>query len=145
MIAKKLSLTEVQKFHGDLLIRIMEEIKAEKKKISPEKIEWAYSYELVSDTDSSKGSISDARELGRHVDRKIRKAKLQRIQNILYKKAKGDRPEEINETLKNFFSNVIALSLFVKADKFERYYKIEKTSLFESKIKENIESGDFVY
>jgi len=149
MIKIPLSSTEVKKFHNILFERALEELRksdTKHKKAKPDKIEWCYSYEVVSDH-----AAADARVLRKDVDQKIRKAKLDRLADVskaaAWKKAAPPKPstESISQHMKNFFDNVITLSLMMKVENYERFYTIEKTSLFESKIKEDIESGTFVF
>ena len=150
MIAKKLTFDEVQKFHKDLAVRIMDELRASDSKFKnskPEKIEWAYSYEAVAD------EPADVRDVRRHVDRKIRLNKLLRLKAIAQKQKKVSADvEEVNQNMKDFFNKIMNLSLSVKigdtlSDKnlYERFYKVEKTSLFESKIKEDMNTGNFIF
>lgn len=149
MIKIPLSSTEVKKFHNILFERALEELRksdTKHKKAKTDKIEWCYSYEVVSDH-----AAADARVLRKDVDQKIRKAKLDRLSDVskaaAWKKAAPPKQstEAISQHMKSFFDNVITLSLMMKVENYERFYTIEKTSLFESKIKEDIESGTFVF
>jgi len=147
MIAKKLTFDEVKKFHNDLSIRVLDELRSSDSKyknIKPEKIEWSYSYEAVSE------EPEDVRDVRKHIDRKIRKSKLLRLKAVSQKQKRVIDVEDLNIKLKEFFGKILNLSLMVKigdnlSDKnlYERFYKVEKTSLFESKIKEDLSTGNF--
>jgi len=155
MVTIPLTFDEAKKFHADVVEKVLLELKkseSKHKNAKPDKIQWAYSYELVS-AHADGVQDTDAREMRRSVDRKIRLAKLKHLNEVekanSWKKAKPTvevkSTDEINREIQTFFSNVITLSLMMKIDNYERFYKIEKTSLFESKIKEDIEHGNFVF
>jgi hypothetical protein len=80
-------------------------------------------------------------------------SKLLRLKAISQKQKKVSTDvEEVNQNMKDFFGKIMNLSLSVKIgdtlsekNLYERFYKVEKTSLFESKIKEDMNTGNFIF
>lgn len=144
---KTLSFTEVQKFHGQIAQKLLNDLRnsdSEYKDADSKKIQWAYSYETTEGT-------PDIRQDSLALDRNIRAAKLLQLDPklngdtrdlkgkfvSLFSK-KEERKNELSEKLENYFSKIIAISLMIKIGDYERFQIVEKTSLFESKIREEM-------
>jgi hypothetical protein len=145
---KKLSSTEVEKFHGQLAQKMIADLRKSdsiNKDVDTSKIEWAYSYETMDDT-------SDIRQDRLALDRKIRAAKLMQLDSKLgggvargtggkflsFLDRKEERKNVLTESLENYFAKIITISLMIKIGDYERRQVVEKTSLFESKIREEM-------
>lgn len=147
---KSLSYTEVQKFHKNLAKKMLDELRnseSENNSTPVENIEWAYSFETDDeDLDIRKRRVS--------IDKGIRREKLLKLDSNLRKKKEKssifsifsrekEPTDTISEELKDFFSKIVVISLMIKVGDYERFERVEKTSLFESKLKE--EFGKFQF
>lgn len=143
---KTLSYTEVQKYHKELAQEMLNELRksdSENSQAPIERISWAYDFETVD-------SEVDVRRRSKDIDRSIRREKLLKLDEKLRKQrektnifvslfttpSKKSGNEVIEEEIKDFFSKIVTISLVIKVGDYERFETVEKTSLFESKIKE---------
>jgi len=142
---KTLSYTEVQKFHKELAQEMLEEFRnsnSENSQTPIEKINWMYEFETID-------KEVDIRRRSKDIDRSIRREKLLKLDGKLRKdrekksifsifNSKKESNDVISEEIKDFFSKIITLSLVIKLGDYERFKTVEKTALFESKIKEEM-------
>jgi len=149
---KPLSYTEVQKFHKELAQEMLDELRksnSENSQTPIEKINWMYEFETVD------GEV-DIRRRSKDIDRSIRREKLLKLDSnlreqrekkgifsIFYTKTEKDSNDVISEEIKDFFSKIVTLSLVIKVGDYERFETVSKTTLFESKIKE--EYGTLIF
>lgn len=136
---KKLSYSEAEKFHKETIKKMIEAMRKHSpsfKKMQPENVEWAYSFEL-----KTTFGETDIREWRIAIDKNIRAHKLMRVDPKLI--ANVQSTSEIDEKLKDFFSNIVSIQLMIKHGDYSRVEVVKKTSLFESKIKEDM--GNFKF
>jgi len=149
---KPLSYTEVQKFHKELAQEMLDELRksnSENSQTPIEKINWMYEFETVD------GEV-DIRRRSKDIDRSIRREKLLKLDSnlreqrekkgifsIFYTKTEKDSNDVISEEIKDFFSKIVTLSLVIKVGDYKRFETVSKTTLFESKIKE--EYGTLIF
>jgi len=148
---KTLSYTEVQKHHKELAQEMLNELRSsnsENSQVPVEKISWAYDFETVD-------SELDVRKRSKDIDRSIRREKLLKLDENLRSERKRkftffganlvwntdenkDGSSVINDEIKEFISKIVTISLVIKIGDYERFEAVEKTSLFLSKIKEDM-------
>lgn len=144
---KTLSYSEVEKFHKDIAKQMLSELRNSDSEVGQtpiENIKWAYSFETID-------NYVDIRRKRKDIDRSIRREKLLKLDNKLKPKRKTsifsflkkEENEVISDELKDFFKSVVAISLMIKVGDYERFESVEKTSLFESKVKEEL--GNFKF
>jgi len=145
---KTLSYTEAQKFHRELVQRMLEELRnsdSDQSGTPVEHIDWLYDFETVDEQ-------VDIRRRSKDIDRAIRREKLLKLDDKLRNKrektnifvsffttaSKKTGNEIIEEEINDFFDKIVAISLVIKVGDYERFENVEKTSLFESRIKEKM-------
>ena len=150
---RTLSYSEVQKFHKDLAQEMLDELRksdSEQSGTHIENIDWLYEFETVDEK-------IDIRRRSKNIDRAIRREKLLKLDENLRNKrektnifvsffttpVKKTGNEIIKDEINDFFDKIVAISLVIKVGDYERFENIDKTSLFESKIKE--EMGTLIF
>ncbi len=146
---KTLSYSEVKRFHRELAEEMLNELRCSEtndSQVPIEKISWLYDFETVD------GQV-DIRKRSKNIDRTIRREKLLKLDQKLRDKrekstnvfvsfftttTKRDTNKVISDEINDFFSKIITISLVIKVGDYERFETVEKTSLFESKIKEEL-------
>jgi hypothetical protein len=150
---KTLSYTEVQKFHVELAKEMLTELRNSDSSYNAtpvENIDWCYSVDTVDDQ-------VDFRIKRVDIDKSIRREKLLKLDASLrgekiekgaggffsmFTKEKEEK-RTISAELKDFFDDIAAISLMIKVGEYERFEIVEKTTLFESKIKEEMGAFSF--
>lgn len=144
---KPLSYTEVQRHHKELAQEMLNELRSsnsENNQVPVEKILWAYYFETVD-------SELDVRKRSKDIDRSIRREKLLKLDeklrsNIsktnpflsLFTTSKKGGVDVISKEINELFSNIVTISLVIKVGDYERFKAVEKTSLFLTKMKEEL-------